>query len=58
VQKNFSNQNLRGKSFKEDLTGANFKNADIRRANFKDANLAKANFTMPKAKKSGNVYSF
>ena len=42
----FSNQNLRGRSFKgQYLEGANFSRADIRGANFTNANLTGANFS-------------
>lgn len=42
----FSNQNLRGRSFKyQNLEGANFSYADIRGANFTGANLKGANFS-------------
>ena len=50
MSKDFSEQNLRGRSFQgQDLTGANFSNADIRSTNFKGAILQKANFTGVKA---------
>jgi len=45
MQKDFSNQDLRGKSFKnQDLTCADFSNADIRGVNFKGAILKGTNF--------------
>jgi small-conductance mechanosensitive channel len=48
--KNFSGQNLRGRSFKgQDLAGANFSFADIRGANFAGAKLQDANFSSAKA---------
>ena len=50
MPKDFSGQNLRGRSFKgQDLAGANFSNADLRGANFTGANLQGANFTGAKA---------
>lgn len=50
MAKDFSGQNLRGRSFRgHDLTGANFSGADIRGANFKRACLAGAVFTNVKA---------
>lgn len=46
MPKDFSGQNLRGRSFKGlDLTEANFSYADIRGANFTAANLTRANFS-------------
>ncbi|KAB8315331.1 hypothetical protein SD81_032645 [Tolypothrix campylonemoides VB511288] len=46
MRQDFSNQNLRGRSFKgENLTGANFSYADIRGADFTNAQLKGANFT-------------
>ena len=48
--KDFSGQNLRGRSFEDqDLEGADFNNADIRGANFKGANLKGAKFIGAKA---------
>ncbi|MGK7904231.1 MAG: pentapeptide repeat-containing protein [Hormoscilla sp.] len=48
--KNFSGQNLQGRSFKgQDLAGADFSHADIRGANFTKANLEGANFSHAKA---------
>jgi uncharacterized protein YjbI with pentapeptide repeats len=50
MPKDFSGQNLRGKSFKgQDLTGANFSGADIRGVNFQNAILVGANFNTVKA---------
>ena len=50
MPKDFSGQDLRGRSFKgQNLIGANFSNADIRSTNFKGAILQKANFTGVKA---------
>ena len=50
MNKDFSNQNLRGKSFKNrNLQGANFSHADIRSADFTNANLRNANFSYVKA---------
>ncbi len=50
MSKDFSGQDLRGRSFKnQNLEGADFSNADIRGANFKGANLRGANFTGAKA---------
>jgi hypothetical protein len=47
---NFTNKNLRGRSFKgQDLTGADFSGADIRGVNFKGAILCRANFHDAKA---------
>ncbi|MDZ8139693.1 MAG: pentapeptide repeat-containing protein [Nostoc sp. DedQUE04] len=46
----FSNQNLRGRSFKgQNLEGANFSGANIRGADFSSANLTRANFSNAKA---------
>jgi uncharacterized protein YjbI with pentapeptide repeats len=46
MQKDYSNQDLRGKSFKgQNLTVVNFKGADIRGVNFKDATLIGADFS-------------
>jgi uncharacterized protein YjbI with pentapeptide repeats len=46
MPKDFSHQDLRGKSFKnQDLTGADFSHADIRGVSFKGAILKGANFT-------------
>lgn len=46
ITKNYSGQNLRGRSFKgKNLRGANFSRADIRSADFTDADLMGANFT-------------
>jgi uncharacterized protein YjbI with pentapeptide repeats len=48
--KNYSLQNLQGRSFKgEDLTGADFSYADIRSADFTNAILKGANFSYAKA---------
>lgn len=48
--KEFSGQNLRGRSFKgQNLAGANFSRADLRGTNFTGANLRGANFTGAKA---------
>jgi uncharacterized protein YjbI with pentapeptide repeats len=48
--KDYSGQNLRGRSFKgQDLEGANFSNTDIRSADFTGANLIGANFKNAKA---------
>ena len=45
MPKDFSGQNLRGKSFKgQNLVGANFSGADIRGTNFTKADLTGANF--------------
>jgi uncharacterized protein YjbI with pentapeptide repeats len=50
MSKNFSAQNLRGRSFKgQDLTGANFSGADLRSTDFSNAILKGANFTNVKA---------
>lgn len=50
MPKDFSGQNLRGRSFNGlDLTEANFSYADIRGANFTGANLTRANFSYAKA---------
>lgn len=50
MPKDFSGQNLRGRSFKgQDLTGANFSKADIRGTNFTNAILKSANFSHAKA---------
>jgi len=50
INEDFSNQNLRGRSFKgQNLEGANFSHADIRGANFTDACLQGANFSYAKA---------
>jgi len=44
--KDFSNQNLRGRSFKgQDLTRANFSGADLRGASFTESTLNKAKFS-------------
>jgi uncharacterized protein YjbI with pentapeptide repeats len=50
----FSNQDLRNYSFKEDqnLVGANFRNADIRGCDFTNANLEGADFSGVKAGRS------
>jgi len=60
MTKDFSHQDLRGKSFKgQDLTGADFSHADIRGVNFKGAILKGANFSNAKGgltKKSFAVY--
>jgi uncharacterized protein YjbI with pentapeptide repeats len=46
MTQDFTNQDLRGKSFKgPNLAGANFSNADIRGADFSHANLTDANFS-------------
>ena len=46
IPQDFSNQNLRGRSFKgQNLEGANFSHADIRGANFTNAYLKGANFS-------------
>ncbi|MBD2504863.1 pentapeptide repeat-containing protein [Anabaena azotica] len=46
MTKDFSHQNLRGRSFKnQNLVGANFSGADIRSCNFSGANLTGANFS-------------
>jgi uncharacterized protein YjbI with pentapeptide repeats len=45
----FSGQNLRGRNFEGNLSGANFSGADIRGASFSNANLKGANFTKAKA---------
>jgi len=46
MPKDFSHQDLRGKSFKgQDLTGADFSYADIRGLSFKGAILTGTNFT-------------
>ncbi|MGF1515558.1 MAG: pentapeptide repeat-containing protein [Elainellaceae cyanobacterium] len=46
----FSNQNLRGRSFKrQDLAGADFRGADIRGTDFSRAMLRQANFTGARA---------
>ena len=48
--KDFSGQNLRGRSFKgQDLRGAKFIGADIRGADFSGANLTDADFTRARA---------
>ncbi|BAB78208.1 pentapeptide repeat-containing protein (plasmid) [Anabaena sp. FACHB-709] len=48
--KDFSGQNLRGRSFKgEDLGGANFSYADIRGVDFSGSNLSGANFSHAEA---------
>lgn len=50
MSKDFSNHNLRGRSFVGiDLSGANFENADIQGANFSKAILRGANFSYAKA---------
>ncbi|MBG1242567.1 pentapeptide repeat-containing protein, partial [Nostoc sp. NZL] len=50
MPKDFSGQNLRGRSFKgQNLEGANFSYADIRGANFSGVNLTGANFSHAKA---------
>ena len=51
MPKDFSGQDLRGKSFKDrtDLVGANFSHAQIQGANFTGADLTGANFTRAKA---------
>jgi uncharacterized protein YjbI with pentapeptide repeats len=50
MQKDYSNQDLRGKDFREQiLTGVNFQDADIRGANFSKAKLVGAKFTGVKA---------
>jgi hypothetical protein len=50
MTKDYSGQNLRGRSFKgQNLEGANFSGADIRGADFSNANLRGANFTGAKA---------
>ncbi|OKH31742.1 hypothetical protein NIES2101_41310 [Calothrix sp. HK-06] len=50
MYKDFSGQNLRGRSFKgQNLEGADFSRADIRGANFTGANLIGANFSKAKA---------
>ncbi len=60
MPKDFSHQDLRGRSFKnQDLTGANFSHADIRGVIFKGAILKRANFANAKGgvtKKSFAVY--
>ena len=60
MPKDFSHQDLRGRSFKnQDLTDADFSHADIRGANFKGALLRGANFTHAKCgvtKKSLSVF--
>ncbi len=49
MPKDFSHQDLRGKSFKgQDLTGADFSYSDIRGVNFKGAILKGAHFTNAK----------
>jgi uncharacterized protein YjbI with pentapeptide repeats len=46
IPQDFSNQNLRGRSFKgQNLEGANFSHADIRGADFTNAYLKGANFS-------------
>ncbi|WP_413176377.1 pentapeptide repeat-containing protein [Anabaena azotica] len=46
ADKDYSGQNLRGRSFKgQDLTGANFSKADIRSTDFTNAILTGANFS-------------
>lgn len=50
MQENFSQKNLRGRSFKgQDLSQADFSSADIRGANFTNALLIGANFSNAKA---------
>ena len=50
MPKDFSGQNLRGRSFKgQNLEGADFSYADLRGTNFTGANLQGANFTGAKA---------
>jgi len=50
MPKDFSGQNLRGRSFKgQNLEGADFSRSDIRGANFTNAILREANFTEAKA---------
>ncbi|MEM9537604.1 MAG: pentapeptide repeat-containing protein, partial [Cyanobacteria bacterium P01_E01_bin.45] len=50
MAKDFSGQNLRGRSFKgENLKGANFRDADIRGTNFVEADLAGADFRSTRA---------
>jgi uncharacterized protein YjbI with pentapeptide repeats len=50
TSKDFSNQNLRGRSFQgENLENVNFSYADIRGADFSSASLRGANFTGAKA---------
>ncbi len=50
MTKDFSGQNLRGRSFKgQNLEGANFSGADIRGTDFTNANLMGANFSYAKA---------
>jgi uncharacterized protein YjbI with pentapeptide repeats len=50
MTKDYSGQNLRGRSFKgQNLEGADFSGADIRGADFSNANLRGANFTGAKA---------
>jgi hypothetical protein len=50
MPQDFSNQNLRGHSFKgQDLTSANFSHSDIRGANFTNAILRNAKFINAKA---------
>jgi hypothetical protein len=50
MPKDFSGQNLRGRSFKgQNLTGANFNSADIRGTNFTNSILKGADFTGSKA---------
>jgi uncharacterized protein YjbI with pentapeptide repeats len=45
MQRDFSDQDLRGRSFQgEDLRGADFSDADLRGADFTDATLAAARF--------------
>jgi uncharacterized protein YjbI with pentapeptide repeats len=50
MPQDYSNQNLRGRSFKgQNLEGANFSSADIRSADFTGANLNSADFSGTKA---------
>jgi uncharacterized protein YjbI with pentapeptide repeats len=50
MTKDYSGQNLRGRSFKgQNLAGVNFSYADIRGADFSNANLIGANFSNAKA---------
>jgi len=50
MSQDFSNQNLRGRSFQgQDLTNADFSYADLRGANFRGAILNGANFSYAKA---------
>jgi len=58
MPKDFSHQDLRGKSFKaQDLTGADFSHSDIRWVSFKGAILKGANFTNAKGGMTKKSYA-